>query len=97
VTKDNNIICVIPTQKKLEYKFDINDPDLYEYNKPKERTKARLTQMANMGLEETGIASYGIKGIVSGLYIEKVWSYSDEEWDDYINWMQSVIDQKTVK
>lgn len=60
-----NISVVMPC-------FDIEREDLYEYNKPKERTRKRLTEMAECGMEETGIASFGYKGVMSGLYIEKV-------------------------
>jgi len=58
------------------------------------RTTERLNQLIDMGCTETGVASFGVEGVVSGLYIEKVWSYSKEDWDSYIEWMQSVIDKK---
>ncbi len=33
--------------------------EFYEYGKPKERTKKRLTEIVDLGMEETGIASFG--------------------------------------
>lgn len=77
-------------------KIDIERSDFYEYGKPdlKERTKQRLVEMAEMGMEEVGIASFGVRNVVGGLYIERVWSHSDEEWTSYMKWVQSVIDRK---
>jgi len=77
-------------------KFDINDPDLYENSKPEltERTRARLVEMAELGMHETGVASFGIEGVFSGLYIEKVWSYSDEDFKGYLDWVKSLIEEK---
>ena len=80
----SNIGAVMP-------RFDIEREDLYEYNKPKERTRKRLTEMAECGMEETGIASFGYKGVISGLYIEKVWGYSDEDFKDYMDWVKGLI------
>lgn len=79
-----NIPVVMP-------RFDIDRDDLYEYNKPKERTRKRLTEMAECGMEETGIASFGYKGVMSGLYIEKVWRYSDKDFKDYMDWAKDLI------
>ena len=79
-----NIPVVMP-------RFDIERNDLYEYGKPKVRTKKRLTEMAECGMEETGIASFGYKGVMSGLYIEKVWGYSDEDFKDYMDWAKGLI------
>ena len=63
-------------------KFDINRTDLYRHDEPEhfERTKKRLTEISECGMEETGIASFGYEGVMSGLYIEKVWSYSDDDF-----------------
>ena len=47
--------------------------------------------MAECGMEETGIASFGYKGVMSGLYIEKVWGYSDEDFKDYMDWAKDLI------
>lgn len=48
----------------------------------------------SIGMTEVMTAEFGVAGVVSGLYIEKVWRFTDEEWNDYIAWMQSVIDEK---
>jgi len=65
----------------------------YEYKKPKERTRKRLIEMADLGMEEIGVASFGIKDVMSGLYIEKVWHFSDEEFDDYMTYVKELIDK----
>lgn len=76
-----------------EHKFDVDRKNHYEYNETKERnqrTKDRLTRMAEMGMEEVGIAQFGIAGVMSGLYIEKVWSYNDKDFDAYLKWAQDL-------
>lgn len=76
---------------KVSAHFDIEREDLYEYGKPKERTRKRLTEMAKCGMEEIGVASFGYKDVMSGLHIEKVWSYSDKDFKDYMDWTKSLI------
>lgn len=76
-------------------KFDIDRIDLYMVDDEfKERTKERLVRMAELGMEETGLASFGYKGVMSGLYIEMVWRYTDKEFDDYMNWAGDLIKKK---
>ena len=81
----------LPKLKKSEFRFDIERWDLYDYNKPKERTRKRLVEMAECGMEETGIASFGYKDVMGGLYIEMVWNYSDENFKDYMDWAKGLI------
>lgn len=52
-----------------------------------ERTKQRLIQIENLGMTLCGLGQFGIDGIMSGLYIEKVWSYEDEDWNGYMSWV----------
>ena len=81
------------------YKFDIDRIDLYKVGVSEEltaRTKNRLNQMANMGMEEVGFADFGIKGVMSGLYIEKVWGFDDTQWDEYIEWVVSLINKNPI-
>lgn len=80
-----------------KHKFDIENPDFYEYMKPKERTRKRLTEMADLGMEEVGIAQFGYKGAMSGLYIEKVWYYDDQNFSDYMNYVRSLIYKHIIK
>lgn len=70
----------------------IDSPDLYLHNKPelKERTKSRLTEISELGMELVGVAEFGIKDVMSGLYIEKVWHYSDKDWKEYIDWVKEL-------
>lgn len=56
-----------------------------------ERTRTRLQQIVDMGMIETGTASFGIKHVMSGLYIERVWHHTDEQWDDYIKWVHELM------
>jgi NOL1/NOP2/fmu family ribosome biogenesis protein len=69
--------------------------DFYLHDKPelKERTKNRLEQISKMGMTEVGTAEFGVKGIMSGLYIERVWSDSDKDWNDYMDWAKSLINK----
>lgn len=81
--------------KKIK-KIDIDNDMFYEYDKPRERTKKRLQRIIDMDMEEVGFGQFGVPNVMSGLYIEKVWSYSNEDFDDYLNWAQFLIDEKTV-
>jgi len=76
--------------------FNVLDENLYEHSKPKDRTLSRLIQISEMGMgmEMMGSYSFGYKDVMSGLYLEKVWSYSDEEWKDYIDWAKELISKK---
>jgi hypothetical protein len=74
--------------------IDVSRIDLYEYDKPKNRTTRRLTELSELGLEEVGIAEFGIPGMLSGLYIERVWHYTDEQWKGEINWINDVKKRK---
>lgn len=77
-------------------KIDINRSDFYDHGKPelKERTKKRLTEIAECGMSEVMTAEFGYKGVMSGLYIEKVWDYSDKKFKDYMTWAKGLIKEK---
>jgi hypothetical protein len=78
----------------MEHKFDINRPDFYYGSSDlRERTKNRLTEIAECGMEEVMTAEFGYSGVVSGLYIETVWYYSDEEFRDYMDWAKALIEE----
>lgn len=77
--------------------IDIDNINYYEYSKESEsriRTRNRLIEINNLGLVSIGIGQFGIEGIMSGLYIEKVWSYTDVEWDSYIEWIKEIKSNK---
>lgn len=80
-----------------KYNFDIDQKELYEFGKPelKERTRNRLIQISESGMYYFGDGHFGIKEIISGLYIEKVWGYSDDSFNEYMEWAKSVINKKT--
>ena len=63
--------------------IDINRNDYYMYSKPelRKRTRNRLIEMAELGMEDLGGANFGIRNVMSGLYIETVWSFTDEEFN----------------
>lgn len=73
--------------------MDITAKNFYEYDKPelKERTHSRLSEMSEIGMEEVGYGEFGLRGTMSGLYIEKVWGYSDEDFKDYMDWVKSFL------
>lgn len=72
-------------------KIDIDRQDFYEFGKPelKERTKNRLTTLRDSGIVEVGTAEFGFNGITSGLFIEKVWSLEDGDFESYLSWMKN--------
>ena len=76
--------------------ININDKSFYLYNRKdkKQETKTRLQQLVDLGCTETGIASFGIEGIFSGLYIERVWNLPAKEWDEYLAWIVELKKQK---
>ena len=72
----------------------INNKNYYEVGKPEnqERTKNRLTELSKINMIELSNSQFGIKGIMSGLYIEYIWTYSQKQWDDYVNWVKKLIE-----
>lgn len=75
----------------------IDRKDFYEYNDHKggnKRTRKRLQELEDLGLTEMGIASFGIEGIMSGLYIESVWYKSDKDWTETVQWIKDLKDGK---
>lgn len=69
--------------------------DFYRWDQEhlKDRTKSRLLRIESAGMTEVGIGEFGANGVMSGFYIERVWHFSDEEFDEYINWAISVIEK----
>ncbi len=65
-----------------------------DFNGNNKRTKQRLIQIENMGLVEVGEAQFGIPGIMSGLYIEKIWSLDEDEWRDYVDFINDLKKRK---
>jgi len=66
--------------------------DFYKHSSPEndERTRSRLNRIQHIGMSEIGVAEFGIHGLMSGLYIEKVWNYSDRDFDSYLNWVKEL-------
>lgn len=75
--------------------LDIFNPEWY-WCEPelKARTMKRIIEIKKCGMTEVAYAQFGVEGVVSGLYIEKVWRFSDEEFKDYMGWANSVIERK---
>ena len=70
--------------------FDINRIDLYDGHED-ERTRKRLQEIIDCGMDEVAFAEFGVEGVMSGLYIERVWSYTDEFFNDYLDWVKELI------
>ena len=59
--------------------------------KNKERTSERLKEIAKKGMTLVGTAQFGIKGVMSGLYIEMVWNYGNKEWGVYMEFVDGLL------
>lgn len=82
---------------KDNMKFDIERKDLYCIEKQSNETmKKRLTVMAELGMEEVGVAQFGIREVMSGLYIEMVWNFTDEKFNDYMTWVKNLKMSKSL-
>ena len=80
--------------EKLEskdFRFDINDNSFYLTEYPKDRTKLRLFEIAQLGMKKTGHGTFGYAGVNYNLYLEILWIYSDEDFNTYINWVKKLI------
>lgn len=64
-----------------------------EYGK---RTKSRLKELIALNIEVVCFGEFGIRNIVSGIYIEKVWNMPDYKWSEYVLWIESVINTKKL-
>lgn len=76
--------------KKESHKFNINNPVFYQYGNDISRTRKRLIEIADLGMHEVGLGLFGYKNIMIGLYIEMVWSYTDEDFKDYLDWVKGL-------
>lgn len=76
--------------------IDVNRESFYGPNDEtvNERTKQRLKRMIDCGMVEVERDNFGYDGILSGFYIERVWSYSDNDFDDYLEWAESLYKSK---
>jgi hypothetical protein len=91
----NPLLCAVNSA----HKFNVDRKDFYEYDQPAAinvRTRERLVEIADIGMEEVMTAEFGYKGIMSGLYLEKVWSYSNKDWKDYIDWAKGLINERSA-
>lgn len=72
--------------------INIKNPTYYSfsYDVDNDVTEERLKQLNSLGCESVGFGQFGIPNVFSGLYVEKVWSYTDEQWDDYIEWFTNL-------
>jgi hypothetical protein len=89
-------ILINEKMKTNKYLFDVDRKDFYLHNEPllKERTKNRLIEIAECGMKEVGVAEFGYPGIMSGLYIERVWRFSDKDFKSYMDWAKTLINEK---
>lgn len=72
--------------------IDINKPDYYygQNDINKVRIERRLRELNALGLSEVGYGEFGIPGLMSGLYIERVWNFNAVNWKNYIDWVKSL-------
>lgn len=77
--------------------IDLNNSDYYCNRKNVERTRQRLTRCKEMGMHECGNLQLGVPNFHSGLWLEMVWSYDNKEFDDYLKWVQTLIDRENNK
>lgn len=69
--------------------------DYKKYDKKlMERTKERLLLIESLGMEEVSIGQFGIPSLMSGLYIEMIWDYSDDDFNSYIEWVKILKKRK---
>lgn len=78
----------------MSKEIEIENPDFYEYQVPKTRTRKRLLEMKEIGMQIVGYGQFGIDGVISGIWIERVWHESDSDWAEYLEWMKSVIEKQ---
>jgi len=76
-------------------KINIENVIKYTDIDKKERTKNRLKEIIDLGMIDVNTTDqYGVTGIHSGLYIEMVWSHSEEDWKSYIDWVKSLVKER---
>lgn len=81
----------------MNMEIDIGRKDYYGRDAAiNKRTKNRLIQLKEIGLKDLALATFGIKDVVSGLYIEKVWCQTIDEWNGTIKWLKQLIDQPKI-
>lgn len=69
----------------------------YYYNKEnEERTKNRLIEIDKLWLSEVWIAEFWIPWIMSWLYIERIWEYSDDDFKLEIEWIKDLLKSKKL-
>ena len=72
--------------------IDLDNP-FYYCGKHDERTKQRLERLNAVGAEDVGFGHFGVRNVVSGLYIERVWWYNDVLFEDYFQWFSGKIEK----
>ena len=59
-----------------------------------ERTKERLLLIESLCMKEVSIGKFGIPSLMSGLYIEMIWNYSEDDFNSYIEWIKILKKRK---
>lgn len=75
---------MIDIERKDYYRFNVSD---FENS----ITRKRLEEINELGMEEVGYGEFGLPGKMSGLYIERVWSFDASKWKGYIDWVKTFI------
>ena len=71
--------------------IDIDYKHYYHDHNNNDRTRKRLQTLINLNMIEVGNCEFGIKHVVSGLYIERVWEWDDNRFNDYIDWVKEIL------
>lgn len=74
--------------------INIEYEDYYCNKENVERTKERLIELSNLWLSSVWYGEFWIDKLLSWIYIERIWWYSDEKWLEEIVWIKSVIENK---
>ena len=76
--------------------INIENESYYCNRENEKRTKDRLIEIDKIWLSEVWIAEFWIPWIMSWLYIEKIWNYSDDDFESYIEWIKDLLKSKNI-
>lgn len=82
---------------KEQFLGNVNYYPYFSKEENREEIKDRLATIWDMGLSDLGNGQFGIKDVMSGLYIEMIWRYTNKEFTDYMEWTKDLIDKNTYK
>lgn len=98
VTETETVTPCVKKEQCPAQDFDIDSIFMYNVSDLDHiaRTRKRLQKIKEVGMSYFN-GEFFIEGIVSGFYVEKVWYDYDGEFAGYLDWVKSVIKEKTGK